>query len=133
MNKSNSRIYNLLINASRKANLPPNGMHVYTDVRDLANAHILAVSLPKASNIRLIICAEQVSSEEISDCLRGNIGELQERTPEGANHGNKLDTNAYTCSSKDAKKVLEITFRNKEDTFVELARKLLEIKGREKA
>jgi nucleoside-diphosphate-sugar epimerase len=33
LNESNGRIYNLFINTSKDAPLPPNGMHVYADVR----------------------------------------------------------------------------------------------------
>jgi hypothetical protein len=33
LNESNARIYNLFINSSSTADLPPNGMPVYTDVR----------------------------------------------------------------------------------------------------
>lgn len=33
LNESNLRIYNLFINSKKDAELPPNGMHVYTDVR----------------------------------------------------------------------------------------------------
>ncbi len=38
-----------------------------------------------------------------------------------------LSPTAYTCSSAKAEKVLGLKFRSKEDTFVELARQLLEI------
>ncbi len=33
LNQSNSRIYDLFVNSKKDAELPPNGMHVYTDVR----------------------------------------------------------------------------------------------------
>lgn len=33
LNQSNSRIYENFINSTKDAELPPNGMHVYTDVR----------------------------------------------------------------------------------------------------
>jgi hypothetical protein len=33
LNESNARIYNLFINSKKDAELPPNGMPVYTDVR----------------------------------------------------------------------------------------------------
>jgi len=59
--------------------------------------------------------------------LRKEIPALAERTPEGVPGGNKLDLNIYTCSSEKSKKVLGLTFRSKEETFVELARQLLEI------
>jgi nucleoside-diphosphate-sugar epimerase len=129
LNESNLRIYNLFINSSKEAELPPNGMHVYTDVRDLAHAHILAATLPEASNQRFIICAGQISSQEISDILRDEVVELEERTPEGLKDGNKLDVNAYDCSAEKAKRVLGITFRSKRETFGDLARQLLEIEG----
>jgi len=127
LNESNSRIYNLFINSSKDAPLPPNGMHVYTDVRDLAHAHVLAATLPAASNQRFVICAGQIRSQEISDLLRENIPELESRTPKGVPGGNPLPPTAYTCSSEKAKSVLGLTFRSKKETFVELAKQLLEI------
>jgi len=133
LNESNARIYNLFINSKKDADIPPNGMHVYTDVRDLAHAHLLAITVPEASNQRFIICAGQVSSQDISDALRANILELDERTPEGVKDGNKLDKNTYICSSALAEKVLGVRIRSKEETFVELGRQLLEIERKEKA
>jgi nucleoside-diphosphate-sugar epimerase len=102
-------------------------------LQDLALAHILAATIPEASGKRFIICEGQVSSQEISDILRKNIPELEERTPIGIPGGNELDENAYTCSSELAEKVLGIKFTSKEETFVELARQLLEIEREEKA
>ena len=132
LNESNLRIYSLFINSSQDASLPPNGMHVYTDVRDLANAHILAATLPAASNKRFVICAGQVSSQEISDFLRGSIEELKGRTPEGVTGGNPLSENAYDCSAALAKEILGLNFRDKKETFVELAAQLLDIEKKEK-
>jgi nucleoside-diphosphate-sugar epimerase len=133
LNQSNSRIYDLFVNSSASSPLPPNGMHIYTDVRDLAEAHLKAVTVPEASGKRFVITAGQVSSQEIADVLRASIPELSERTPEGTKGGNKLDENAYTASSEQAKKVLGISFRSKGETFVDLAKQLLEIEGKGKA
>ena len=41
--------------------------------------------------------------------------------------GNPLPEGHYECSSERAKRVLGLTFRGKEETFVELGRQLLEI------
>lgn len=132
LNESNARIYNLFINSKKDADLPPNGMHVYTDVRDIALAHIKAATVPEASGKRFIICEGQISSQEISDMLRKKIPELEERTPVGVPGGNKLDPNVYNCSAALAEKVLGLTFRSKEETFVDLAKQLLEIEKKEK-
>jgi nucleoside-diphosphate-sugar epimerase len=149
LNQSNSVIYNNFINSSKDAPLPPNGMHVYTDVRvrntppspfpgthhsnlhpkDLAHAHILAATVPSASNSRFIICAGQISAQEIADMLRKHIPELAEKTPIGKPGTSSLPENAYTCSSELAERVLGLRFRGKEETFVELARQLVGIEG----
>ncbi|KAF7874797.1 hypothetical protein EAF04_001971 [Stromatinia cepivora] len=132
LNQSNSRIYSGFVNSSKNAELPANGLHTFTDVRDLAEAHILAATLPEASGQRFIICEGQISSQNISDILRKNIPELEERTPQGVPGDNGLEDGSFTCSNEKAEKVLGLEFRSKEDTFVDLARQLLDIEKREK-
>jgi nucleoside-diphosphate-sugar epimerase len=132
LNESTARIYNLFFTTSKDAELPPNGMPVYTDVRDLAIAHLKAATIPEASNKRFIICKGQITSQEISDILRKNIPELQERTPVGTPGGNPLNPNAYECSSALAQRILGLTFRTEEETFVDLGKQLLEIEKNEK-
>ena len=100
--------------------------------QDVATAHIKAATLPDASGQRFVICAGQVSSQQISDILRKDIPELTDRTPEGTPGKDGLGENAFDCSSEKAKKVLGMTFRSKEETFVELARQLLEIEKQSK-
>lgn len=133
LNQSNSRIYDLFIKSKSSEPLPINGMHVYTDVRDLADAHLKAVTVPEAGGNRFVIFQGQVSSQNISDILREKITELKDRTPIGVPGGNKLDPNAYTCSNEHAKKILGVTFRSQEETFVDLGKQLLEIEAKEKA
>ena len=64
--------------------------------------------------------------------LKKNTPVLEERTPKGIPGGNALSPDAYTCDSSKAKKVLGLTFRSKEETFVELAEQLLKIERKEK-
>lgn len=92
-----------------------------------------AATVPEASGQRFVICAGQIASQEISDLLRSNIEELTERTPKGVPGGNQLDPNAYTCSSAKVKEVLGLTFRSKEETFVELAKQLLDLEKNEES
>ncbi|KAL2060523.1 hypothetical protein VTL71DRAFT_9164 [Oculimacula yallundae] len=133
LNESNSRIYKLFIDSEKDSELPPNGMHVYTDVRDLALAHLKAAVTPEASGQRFIICAGQVSSQQISDVMRKSLPEVDKRTPVGVPGGNPLPEGAYDCSSEKAKSVLGIKFKSLEETFIDLGRQLLELEGKEKA
>jgi nucleoside-diphosphate-sugar epimerase len=127
LNQSNARIYDLFINSSATAPLPPNGMPVYTDVRDLADAHILACTVPQASGQRFIVCAGQISSQSIADVLRAGIPELETRTPVGVPGEKGLSEDQYECSSAKAEEVLGLKFRSKEKTFVDLGRQVLEM------
>jgi hypothetical protein len=64
--------------------------------------------------------------------LRKDIPELAERTPEGTPGKDGLRENAFDCSSAKAKRVLGLSFRSKEETFVELVKQLLGIEKGEK-
>lgn len=127
LNESTSRIYKLFVDAKADDELPPNGMPSYVDVRDLADAHWLAVTVPEASNKRMIICGGRASSQNISDAIREKVPELLTKTPKGVPGGNLLPKNAYFCSSEMAQRVLGLKFRSREETFVDLARQLVEL------
>lgn len=59
--------------------------------------------------------------------LRKDIPELADRTPKGFPGKDGLGENAFDCSSEKAKKVLKLGFRIRVETFVDLAKQLLEI------
>ncbi|KAE8441313.1 hypothetical protein EG329_005508 [Mollisiaceae sp. DMI_Dod_QoI] len=127
INESNARIYNNFINSSKDAELPPGGVHMYVDVRDLAVAHVRAVTTEEAGGERIIVSSKAISSQEISDFLRSNFKELEERTPIGEPGTNSLPEGAYTVSNEKASKLLGLKFRSDEECFVGLGRQLLEI------
>ncbi|KAF4626177.1 hypothetical protein G7Y89_g11987 [Cudoniella acicularis] len=127
LNESTARIYNLFINSSSSAPLPPNGLHLYVDVRDIALAHLKALTTPEAGGKRFVICEGGIGSQEISDLLRANIPGLKERTPEGVPGSKGLDANVFAADTSRAEKILGMKYRSREETFVELARQLLSI------
>lgn len=132
LNESTARIYNLFIDAKADDELPPNGMPPYVDVRDLADAHWLAITTPEASNTRMIICGGRVTSQNISDMLREKMPELRAIVPKGIPGGNPLPKNAYSFSSEKAQRVLGLKFRSQEETFVDMARQLVDIEKKSK-
>jgi nucleoside-diphosphate-sugar epimerase len=127
VNESNARIYSNFINSKKDAPLPPNGVHMYVDVRDLAVAHVRAVTTPEAGGQRIIVSSKKASSQDISNILRKSFPELEERTPIGTPETDSLPEGAYTISNEKVKKLLGLDFRSDEECFVELGRQLLEI------
>jgi hypothetical protein len=64
---------------------------------------------------------------------RRETPELSERTPLGTPGANTLPENAQLADSNPAKEILGVQFWSKRDTFVDLAKHLLEIeKGHKK-
>lgn len=96
-------------------------------MQEVAGAHIAAVMTPEASNNRFVICAGQITSQQISDILRANYPELDERTPIGKPGTSGLPDEPYNANSDKAKKILGIEFRPLEDTVKDIGANLLEI------
>lgn len=80
-----------------------------------------------AGNKRFLITPGAVTSQEISDILRAKVPGAEERTPKGEPGKNTLPDDAYKADTSRAQKVLGLTYRSKEDTFVDLGKQLLEI------
>jgi nucleoside-diphosphate-sugar epimerase len=127
LNETSHKMYDVFINSSKDAPLPPDGVHMYVDVRDLASAHLLAATVPAASNERFTIVAGPASSQSICDILRSRFEQLEGRTPQGNPGIDSLPENAYTISNEKAKKFLGFAFRSFEETFTDMASQLLEI------
>ncbi|TVY43500.1 putative uncharacterized oxidoreductase [Lachnellula subtilissima] len=130
LNESNLRIWNLFLDSSKDSEMPPNGVYWYIDVRDLALAHIRAVTKPEIGNRRIIIAAGSVTSQEIADILRSAITALAESTPIGNPGEDTFPTYGYSVDTDTARNLLGLAFRSKEETFLQLARQLLEIAKR---
>lgn len=127
LNESTARIYNLFIKSEKDAALPPNGMPVYTDVRDVAEAHVRAAEVEEAGGERFIVSTGHVTSQNISDILRSGISALESRTPVGIKGGNPLPSNAYAIDSEKVQRVLGLKFRSLEQTILDMGKQLLEI------
>ena len=125
LNQSNDRIYQNFIHTSSSADLPPNALYLYVDVRDAAAAHVAALETKEASNKRFVVSKGQISSQQISDILRKNISELEARTPIGHPGESGLAANAFNADGERAEKVLGIKYSDATDTFVDLGSQLL--------
>ncbi|KAF2114557.1 3-beta hydroxysteroid dehydrogenase/isomerase family protein-like protein [Lophiotrema nucula] len=128
LNESTARIWNLFLKEkSPDGELPPNGLPLYVDVRDLAQAHLLAMDAPGAGGNRFIISAGAVSSQQISDVLRREVEGAEERVPRGVPGKEGLAEGQFIADSSRARSVLGVRFRGVEETFRDLGVQLLGI------
>lgn len=127
LNESNLRIWDLFFNTNKDADMPLNGVHLWVGVRDIADAHLAALTNSNVRNKRFIVSAGAVTSQAIADVLRTNFEELADRTPIGKPGDNTLSPDAYLVDSSLAKEVLGQQFRSVETTFIDLGHQLLDI------
>ena len=62
-----------------KDNLPPTGTFLWTDVRDLALAHVRAAERPEAAGKRFFITAGHFSNRQIADIIAKEFPDLREK------------------------------------------------------
>lgn len=132
LNQSTSNIYNALLNPALSADspMPPTGLHLYVDVRDVARAHLLAAATPAAGGKRFIACGGQLSFQRIANLLRASLPALSGRIPRGTPEEATMPEGSFEASSELARTVLGLDFRSAEDTIGDLATQLVDIESR---
>lgn len=76
INTSNQRIRDMMLGKAQNE-VPPSGVHVWVDVRDLALAHIRAAERPDAAGKRFFVTAGYYSNREIADNIRELLPEVK--------------------------------------------------------
>lgn len=69
INTSNQRIRDMM-QGKAQDEVPPSGVHVWVDVRDLALAHVRAAERPEAAGKRFFVTAGYYSNRELADDLK---------------------------------------------------------------
>ena len=124
LNTSNQRMA-ALMTGKAKEELPPTGVFIWTDVRDLALAHVKAAELPEAANKRFFVTAGQFNNEEIADIMRDNFPELKNELPaKGTKGGGYPEEGFFQYDNSRVKEVLGIEFRSLKETIVDTVKSL---------
>lgn len=124
LNTSNQR-FAALMSGKAKEELPPTGTFIWTDVRDLALAHVKAAELPEAANKRFFVTAGHFSNEEIADIMRENFPELQNELPaKGTKGGGYPEDGVFQYDNSRVKEILGIEFRSLKDTVIDTVKSL---------
>jgi len=126
LNTSSADIYRL-INGSEKT-VPDTSFFAFVDVRDVAEAHVLAYENPQAAGQRYFTVSGGYTYQQICDIVRKHFPEKRALTPEG-NPGEPYP-DVYKVDNSKAKKELGLTFRDLETTIVDMVKEFVEIEKR---
>jgi len=128
VNTSNQRIRDIMTGAS-KEKLPPSGVSLWVDVRDIADAHVLAMEKAEAANKRFFVTAGYFSNRQLAQIVAEKFPEYKDKVPRGEAlksgdfpEGGPEKVVRYDNSR--VKEVLGVRFRGLEESVVDTVKSL---------
>ncbi|CAG9990536.1 unnamed protein product [Clonostachys byssicola] len=125
LNTSNLNIRDIIQGQYKDKPLPPTGTFLFTDVRDLALAHVRAIEVPEAGGKRFFLVAGHCSHKQIVDGLRKTHPELSSRLPE--NPRDDFPSDVYGYDNLRAREILGIEFKPLQECIKDTATSLLNL------
>lgn len=122
INTSNVRVRDM-IQGKCKEKLPPTGIFIWVDVRDLALAHVKAIELPEAAGKRFLITEGYYINAEIAKAIKDNFPNLADKLP--AELVSDRPKDVYGIDNSRSLKVLGLKYRSLEESIVDTVKSLL--------
>lgn len=114
-----------LITGKFKAGMPPTGLPLWVDVRDLALAHVRSLELDAAASKRFFITAGHYSNEKLLGIVRDNFPELQDKLPQKPGDTTKKDLSSWGYDNSRATELLLLEWTPFEEMVVDTVKSLL--------
>lgn len=113
LNTSNQKIRDFIQGRVKGPDLPPTGTFLFTDVRDLALAHVRALEVAEAGGKRFFITAGYCSHKRMVDAIAKTHPEIESILPQDP--VDDFPTDVYGYSNQQAISILGIKFRTLEE------------------
>lgn len=126
VNTSNQFLAEVL-QGKHKDGLPPTGMPVWVDVRDVALAHVLAMERDEAAGKRFLLAAGHCSNAELAKAVWDNFPELRSKLPDEGSWGGSPSPvpESFGFDRSRVKAILDIDFIPYEKTIVDSVQSLI--------
>ncbi|EXJ80703.1 dihydroflavonol-4-reductase [Capronia epimyces CBS 606.96] len=124
INTSNARIRDL-IQGKNKDGIPPSGLYLFVDVRDLALAHVKAIETPAAGGKRFFVTAGYFSNGAIAQIIKDNFPQLADKLP--ATIEDETPKDVYGYDNSRSKEILGIEYRSLKESIVDTVKSLLAV------
>ncbi|KAL7623728.1 methylglyoxal reductase (NADPH-dependent) gre2 [Parahypoxylon ruwenzoriense] len=127
INTSNARFVDLM-QGKWRSEIPPSGVFLWVDVRDVALAHVEAMERPEAGGQRFFTTAGFYNNRKIAAVVHGAFPELADKLPDGnVQGGGYPPEGTYKYDNSRATKVLGINWIPLEQTAVDTIKSLQQI------
>ena len=112
-----------------KEKLPPTGVYIWVDVRDIALAHVLAMEKPGAAGMRFFVTAGYFSNKELAEIIAKNFPELSDKVPTGdalkpGDYPEGGPEHSVRFDNSRVREVLGLKFRGLEECVVDTVKSL---------
>ena len=125
LNTSNERFRDLIQGKFKNQDIPPTGIHIWIDVRDLAEAHVKGMEVPEAGGKRFFATAGYFSNKQIVDIIRKNFPEYNDKLPaENAKGGDYPEGGIFKINNKRIQEILGLKFISFEQSVVDTVKSL---------
>lgn len=113
LNTSNQRVLALVQGAFQDSALPPTGIFLWVDARDVALAHVRAIETPAAGGERFMLVGGHFSNKTLADAIAETHPELAPKLP--TNTVDDTPAKVYQYNGAKAAGILGIKFRSFRD------------------
>ncbi|KAI0407943.1 NAD dependent epimerase/dehydratase [Xylaria palmicola] len=130
INTSNGNMVALIV-GRWKSEIPPTGVHLWVDVRDVAKAHVAAMERPEAGGQRFFAVTGLFTNRDLVPIVRKHFPQLADKLPEdgvpGGDYPGSSIANISKYDNSKATKVLGIDWIPLEESVVDTIKSLLAV------
>ncbi|GAP86643.1 putative ketoreductase [Rosellinia necatrix] len=124
MNTSNHRIRDMVQGKWKDGLQPTAPVFTWVDVRDVARAHLRAMTVPKAGGHRFYVVGGHFSNKQIADIIRDRFPPLAHRLP--VDSADDLPGDVYHFNNTKSREILGVEYTTLEKSVVETVESILE-------
>lgn len=125
INTSNQRVRDMIQGAA-KEKLPPTGIFLWVDVRDVALAHVRAIEVAEAGGQRFLVTAGHYTNKDIADAIREAYPDLESKLPP-KDAPSDMPADVYGADNSKAIQVLGLKYRSLKDSVTDTVKSLLAV------
>lgn len=129
LNTSNHRIRAMIQGETKNTGLPPTAVYLFTDVRDVALAHVRALEVPQAGGQRYFVVGGHYSNKMIADTIRRSYPQLAERLPAVEDTEDDTPPNVYGYDNRKSREVLGLTYGSIEECVKDTVASMLALEA----
>lgn len=125
INTSNLRLRDLVLGAMRERLQPTFPVYTWVDVRDVALAHMRAMTVCDAGGRRFYVVGGHFSNKQLADCIRQSHPELAGRLP-GGECEDDLPRDVYQFDNRRSREILGLEYTSLEVSVRDTVDSILE-------